>query len=103
MFYLFLLLWSQAEKLSNPKIHLWQQMITLQFLSYLNVSRREVWTWLVLGLILNGMNFGTLMGNAGAGTSAYLVAVNLVWIGVMVLLGAGLTFRDSRGNAHSDR
>jgi hypothetical protein len=47
------------------------------------------WIWGVGGLILNGMSLGGLSGSVGVGTSSYLAAVNLFWIGGMLLFGIG--------------
>jgi hypothetical protein len=41
------------------------------------------------GFLLNGFAFLGLTGNVGVGTSAYMSACILLWIGGMVLFGLG--------------
>lgn len=47
------------------------------------------WLWGVAGLLFNASTLFGLTGNVGVGTSAYLTATCLVWIGGMVLFGIG--------------
>lgn len=47
------------------------------------------WLWGFGGLAVNGMTFLGLPSNVGVGTSAYLAAMLLLWIGGMVLFGLG--------------
>jgi len=47
------------------------------------------WIWGILGLLINGLSWLTLTGNVGVGTSAYMAAGMLLWIGGMVLFGLG--------------
>lgn len=47
------------------------------------------WLWGGLGLLFNAGRLFGLTGNVGFGTSAYLTATCLVWIGGMVLFGIG--------------
>ncbi|UFX41921.1 hypothetical protein HAP47_0021735 [Bradyrhizobium sp. 41S5] len=47
------------------------------------------WLWGVVGLLFNAGTLFGLTGNIGVGTSAYLTATCLVWIGGMVLFGIG--------------
>ena len=47
------------------------------------------WLWGVVGLFFNAGTLFGLTGNIGVGTSAYLTATCLVWIGGMVLFGIG--------------
>lgn len=47
------------------------------------------WVWGGVGLLINGFSFLGLSGNIGVGTSAYLAASILLWIGGMVLFGFG--------------
>ena len=47
------------------------------------------WIWGILGLLINGMSWLSLTGNVGVGTSAYMAAGILLWIGGMVLFGLG--------------
>jgi hypothetical protein len=47
------------------------------------------WIWGLGGLILNGASLAGLSGSIGVGTSSYLAAVNLFWIGGMLLFGLG--------------
>ncbi|NYG49870.1 hypothetical protein GGD67_007369 [Bradyrhizobium sp. IAR9] len=54
------------------------------------------WLWGVVGLLFNAGTLFGLTGNIGVGTSAYLTATCLVWIGGMVLFGIGALL------AHSD-
>ena len=54
------------------------------------------WIWGILGLIINGITFLTLPGDVGVGTSAYLAAGNLMWIGGMVLFGFGAVIGEIR-------
>jgi hypothetical protein len=49
------------------------------------------WLWGVVGLLFNAGTLFGLTGNIGVGTSAYLTATCLVWIGGMVLFGVGAT------------
>jgi hypothetical protein len=57
------------------------------------------WCWGVIGLIYNGGTLMGLTGSIGMGTSTYLAATALVWIGGMVLFGFGalLTHNDFDG------
>lgn len=47
------------------------------------------WLWGVVGLFLNAGSMLGLTGSIGVGTSAYLAASSLIWIGGMVLFGIG--------------
>lgn len=47
------------------------------------------WIWGVVGLIYNTGTLMGLTGSVGVGTSAYLTATALIWIGGMVLFGIG--------------
>ncbi|MCP3412726.1 hypothetical protein NLM16_01275 [Bradyrhizobium brasilense] len=47
------------------------------------------WLWGIVGLLFNAGTLFGLTGNIGVGTSAYLTATCLVWIGGMVLFGIG--------------
>jgi hypothetical protein len=47
------------------------------------------WLWGGVGLLINTLNFLTLSGSIGVGTSAYMAAGLLFWIGGMVLFGIG--------------
>lgn len=47
------------------------------------------WLWGAGGFILNGASLAGLSGSIGVGTSSYMSAVNLFWIGGMVLFGLG--------------
>ena len=47
------------------------------------------WFWGGAGMVLLGASIGGLTGSIGVGTSAYLTAMCLFWIGGMVLLGIG--------------
>jgi hypothetical protein len=47
------------------------------------------WIWGVVGLLFNAGTLFGLTGSVGVGTSAYLTATCLVWIGGMVLFGIG--------------
>jgi hypothetical protein len=47
------------------------------------------WIWGIMGLLINGFSFLALPSNVGVGTSAYLSASGLLWIGGMVLFGIG--------------
>jgi hypothetical protein len=47
------------------------------------------WLWGFLGLIFNAGSLLGLTGSVGVGTSAYLTATSLIWIGGMVLFGMG--------------
>jgi hypothetical protein len=47
------------------------------------------WLWGCVGLLFNAGTLFGLTGNIGIGTSAYLTATCLVWIGGMVLFGIG--------------
>jgi hypothetical protein len=47
------------------------------------------WIWGGFGLLLNVMSFLGLSGSLGVGTSAYLAACLLLWIGGMVMFGLG--------------
>ena len=55
--------------------------------------------WGFLGLLINGASFLALTGNVGVGTSAYLAAGNLLWIGGMVLFGLGAVINHMRSDA----
>lgn len=47
------------------------------------------WLWGVIGLLFNAGSLMGLTGSIGVGTSAYLAATSLIWIGGMVLFGIG--------------
>lgn len=47
------------------------------------------WIWGVVGLFLNAGSMLGFTGSIGVGTSAYLAATSLIWIGGMVLFGIG--------------
>lgn len=47
------------------------------------------WIWGLIGLLLNAGSLLGLTGSVGVGTSAYLTATSLIWIGGMVLFGMG--------------
>ena len=47
------------------------------------------WIWGSLGLLFHAGSLFGLTGSIGVGTSAYLTASCLVWIGGMVLFGIG--------------
>ncbi|MDA9406508.1 MULTISPECIES: hypothetical protein [unclassified Bradyrhizobium] len=47
------------------------------------------WFWGGVGLLFNAGTLFGLTGSIGVGTSAYLTATCLVWIGGMVLFGIG--------------
>ena len=47
------------------------------------------WFWGGIGLLFNAGSLMGLTGSIGVGTSAYLAATALIWIGGMVLFGMG--------------
>ena len=47
------------------------------------------WLWGGLGLFFNAGSLLGLTGSVGVGTSAYLTATSLIWIGGMLLFGIG--------------
>jgi len=47
------------------------------------------WIWGLGGFVLNGASLAGLSGSIGIGTSSYMSAVNLFWIGGMLLFGLG--------------
>ena len=47
------------------------------------------WLWGGLGFLVNAISFFGLTGSIGVGTSAYLAAGSLLWIGGMILFGLG--------------
>lgn len=47
------------------------------------------WIWGAGGLFYNGVSLLLQQGAVGVGTSAYLTATALVWIGGMLLFGIG--------------
>ncbi|WP_146207692.1 hypothetical protein [Bradyrhizobium sp. SUTN9-2] len=47
------------------------------------------WLWGIVGLLFNAGALMGLTGTVGVGTSAYLTATSLVWIGGMILFGMG--------------
>jgi uncharacterized membrane protein len=47
------------------------------------------WFWGVIGLLVNTGSFLSLSGSIGVGTSAYMAAGLLYWIGGMFLFGIG--------------
>jgi hypothetical protein len=53
------------------------------FLSFL------FWAWGLFGFLFNAGSLFGLTGSVGVGTSAYLTATSLIWIGGMVLFGFG--------------
>ncbi|SFL93705.1 hypothetical protein SAMN03159423_4517 [Bradyrhizobium sp. NFR13] len=52
------------------------------------------WFWGGLGFLYNAGTLFGLTGSIGMGTSAYLAATALVWIGGMVLFGIGALLAD---------
>lgn len=69
--------WERTFRLRN------QHTIAKGFLSAV------FWLWGVVGLLFNAGTLFGLTGNIGVGTSSYLSASCLVWIGGMVLFGIG--------------
>jgi hypothetical protein len=61
------------------------------------------WLWGLIGLIYNGGTLMGLTGSIGMGTSTYLAATALIWIGGMILFGFGalLTHNDFDGERPS--
>jgi hypothetical protein len=47
------------------------------------------WAWGLIGFLFNAGSLFGLTGSVGVGTSAYLTATSLIWIGGMVLFGIG--------------
>jgi hypothetical protein len=47
------------------------------------------WLWGLVGLLFNAGSLMGLTGSVGVGTSAYLTATSLIWIGGMLLFGMG--------------
>ncbi|MDR3401934.1 MAG: hypothetical protein P4L99_05480 [Chthoniobacter sp.] len=47
------------------------------------------WIWGAVGLFFNGGNLLALKGDVGVGTSTYMAAATLVWIGGMIFFGVG--------------
>lgn len=47
------------------------------------------WTWGIIGLLGNTINFLSATGMIGVGTSAYITMGLLYWIGGMLLFGIG--------------
>ncbi|MET4601088.1 hypothetical protein ABIB90_000539 [Bradyrhizobium sp. JR4.1] len=47
------------------------------------------WLWGIVGLLFNAGTLFGLTGSVGIGTSAYLTASSLIWIGGMMLFGIG--------------
>ncbi|WP_316232534.1 hypothetical protein [Bradyrhizobium sp. SZCCHNR1051] len=62
------------------------------------------WLWGSIGLLLNGGSLMGLTGSVGVGTSAYLTATSLIWIGGMILFGLGalLSHNDFDGERPAD-
>lgn len=56
------------------------------------------WLWGVLGLLFNTVSFFGLTGSVGMGTSAYITASSLIWIGGMILFGLGALLSNSDFN-----
>ena len=52
------------------------------------------WIWGIGGLIYNVGTLASLSGSVGVGTSAYLTATALVWMGGMLLFGIGALLLD---------
>jgi hypothetical protein len=57
------------------------------------------WIWGILGLLINGVSWLSLTGNVGVGTSAYMAAAILLWIGGMVLFGFGAVISAINGRS----
>jgi hypothetical protein len=53
------------------------------------------WIWGLLGLLINAGGFLSLGASIGVGTSAYMAAGSLFWIGGMVLFGIGALISSS--------
>ena len=53
------------------------------------------WLWGAVGLVFNAGALLGLTGSIGVGTSAYLAATSLIWIGGMVLFGLGAVLSHS--------
>lgn len=47
------------------------------------------WVWGVLGLVFIGFEFVTIPSNVGVGTSSYIAAQSVYWLGGIVLFGIG--------------
>ena len=62
------------------------------------------WLWGLIGLIYNAGTLTGLTGSIGMGTSTYLAATALVWIGGMVRFGFGalLSHTDFDGERPAD-
>lgn len=69
----------------------WEQSFRLR--SHHGASRGFLtvlfWLWGGVGLLFNAGTLMGLTGSVGVGTSAYLTATALIWIGGMVLFGMG--------------
>ncbi|WP_141343361.1 hypothetical protein [Bradyrhizobium sp. USDA 3458] len=84
----------------------WERTFRLRSNQSSGRSILSVLFWLrgVIGLLFNAGTLFGLTGSVGVGTSAYLTATCLVWIGGMVLFGIGalLAHTDFDGERPSD-
>ena len=53
------------------------------------------WLWGGVGLFFNAGSLMGLTGSVGVGTSAYLTATSLIWVGGMLLFGIGALLSNS--------
>jgi hypothetical protein len=54
------------------------------------------WAWGAIGLLIVLLDFGSLPSDVGVGTSAYMIVVEMIWIGGMLLFGVGALFLPPR-------
>jgi hypothetical protein len=74
--------------LFSPKVN-WEQTFRLRRKASTGRSFLIIlfWLWGILGLLFNAGSLLGLTGSIGVGTSAYIAASALVWIGGMIFFG----------------
>jgi hypothetical protein len=53
------------------------------------ILQRHFWMWAIGGLVLIGFEFLSVPSGVGVGTSSYIAAQSVYWLGGMVLFGLG--------------
>jgi hypothetical protein len=71
----------------------WISQARIEGAAIVNLSSVLFWIWGLIGLAVNGLYFLLMPSGVGVGTSAYVAACIMFWIGGMVLFGIGALLR----------